>query len=350
MTSAWPTTETGPVPALGDDINAEQRVIELEKTARRLQRQLAQAKAKTTDLVDAVYEGAREAALIVGTPKAIAPPAKDKRTKDAAHGLLHLTDWQLGKETADYSSEVCERRVEQAVAKTIRITEVQRADHPVPVCHVMFGGDHVENVDTYPLQIAETDSTIFEQVFRASSLMEKVVITLLGHFDRVEVWEVAGNHGRIGRRGQYPSGDNFDRIACKIARDRLHKQERMTWHEPTGWYEIVEVGAYRAALIHGHEIRSFGGAVPHYGIHKAANAWASGVIEPFSDLYLGHMHQVMQMTLSSGQGRVFMTGSTESSSEYARQWVKAAGTPSQRYHEIDPDRGRVTGEWVLWLD
>jgi hypothetical protein len=338
------------VPALSDEFNAEQRIAELERTARNLQRRLAQAKAKTADLVDAVFEGAREAALIVGQPKPVTPPKRDKRTKDAAAGLLHLTDWQLGKETADYSTEVCERRVMQAVAKTIRITEVQRADHPVPVCHVMFGGDHVENVDTYPLQIAETDSTIFEQVFRAASLMQAVVISLLGSFDRVEVWEVAGNHGRIGRRGQYPAGDNFDRIACKIARDQLAAQDRLTWHAPSGWHEIVTIGEYRAALIHGHEIKSFGGGVPHYGIHKAANAWASGVIEPFSDLYLGHMHQVLQMTLSSGQGRVFMTGSTESSSEYARQWVKAAGTPSQRFHEIDPERGRVTGEWVLWLD
>jgi hypothetical protein len=49
-------------------------------------------------------------------------------------------------------------------------------------------------------------------------------------------------------------------------------------------------------------------------------------------------------------GRVFLTGSTESGSEYAREFVAATGQPSQRLHFIDPEAGRVAAEYVLWLD
>jgi hypothetical protein len=45
-----------------------------------------------------------------------------------------------------------------------------------------------------------------------------------------------------------------------------------------------------------------------------------------------------------------MTGSTESGSEYAREFVSAKGKASQRLHFVDPRAGRVTAEYVLWLD
>jgi len=327
----------------------DKRIAELEKTARRLQKQLANAKAKTADLIDAVYSAAYEAAVVVGKPEPVKLKKRDRRKAKPECALLHLTDWQLGKETQSYSTSQCARRVRQAVSKTIHLTNIQREDHPVRECHVMLGGDLVENVDTFPLQAYEVDSTIFEQVFSASALVEESILTLLDNFEHVHVWEVSGNHGRIGRKGQYPRQDNFDRVVGKIARDRLSAQRRLTWNEPDGWYQIVKVGKYRAMLVHGDQIKAFGGNVPHYGISKKANAWASGVVEPFKDLYLGHMHQVLQVTLAQG-GRVFMTGSTESGSEYAREFVGARGTPSQRLHFVDPKRGRVSAEYVLWLD
>lgn len=325
------------------------RVAELEQVTRRLQRQLADAKAKTADLISAVHSAAHEAAVIVGKPSSIKISKRDRRSGKEEAALLHLTDWQLGKETESYSSEICEQRVETAVAKTIHLADIQRRDHPVRECHVMLGGDLVENVDTFPLQAWEVDSTVFGQMFRASALVEKTLVTLLENFDSVVVWEVSGNHGRIGRKGQYPRKDNFDRMIGKIARDRLSQQRRLTWHEPDKWYQIVEIGNYRAMLVHGDQIKAFGGNVPHYGISKKANAWASGVVEQFQDLYLGHMHQVLQVTLARG-GRAFMTGSTESGSEYAREFMGAHGRPSQRLHFVDPSRGRVSAEYVLWLD
>ena len=46
--------------SLRDEIQAEQRIAELEKTAQTLQRQLAAAKSKDADLVAAVEQGAGE--------------------------------------------------------------------------------------------------------------------------------------------------------------------------------------------------------------------------------------------------------------------------------------------------
>jgi len=336
------------VAVTSDEFNAEDRVLELEKTCQRLQRQLAAAKHKTEDLVDAVERAAREAALIVGAAKPVTS-LKASKQRDAHACLLHLTDWQLGKHTDSYDTSVCEARVEKTIQKTLRLAELQRAAYPVDRIVVLLGGDMVEGITIFPGQAFEVDSTAFSQVFAASRLIESALVTLLEHFLIVEVYEVAGNHGRIGRKGENPRGDNWDRILYRITRERLTGLERLTWHEPTSWYEIAEIGAYRALLVHGDQIKSFGGNVPAFGISRKAIAWSSGVTEPFDDMYMGHFHQVMQLTMANG-GRVFVTPSTESGSEYAREFVGARGRPGQRLHFIDPSAGRVTAEYVIWLD
>ena len=333
--------------ALGDEIRDAERVRELEQTCQRLQRQLASAKAKTDELVDAVERAARDAMLIVGPAKPVKAPKRNKR-KHAHSAILHLTDWQLGKETESYDSDVCRERVERAITKTLRLTEIQRAAYPVDEIVVFLGGDMIEGIGVFPGQAFEVDSTAFDQVFTAAHLIETTLLTLLEHFDRVRVFEAAGNHGRIGRKGENPRRDNWDRVVYRITRERVASQERLEWVEPTGWYEIAEIGAYRALLIHGDQIKSFGGNVPAFGISRKAIAWSSS-LEPFDDMYMGHFHQVMQLTMANG-GRVFVTPSTESGSEYAREFVGARGRPGQRLHFIDPEAGRVTAEYVIWLD
>lgn len=335
--------------SIAEEVEAADQVRELREANARLQRQLTKAKAKTDDLIGAVYEAAKDAALITGTPAPVPRPGRDRRRSPEV-ALLHVTDWQMGKQTESYDTDTTIRRVRQVVEKVEKLTDIQRADHPVREIHVMLGGDLVENVSIFPGQPFEVDSSAFAQVFAASELVEEMLLTLLDCFESVTVWEVAGNHGRIGRKGDSPRQDNLDRIVGKIARDRLAKQPRLTWRENERWYDLVEIGEYRAMLVHGDQVKSFGGNVPAYGVLRKANAWASGAIpEDFHDLFLGHMHQPMALQMAGG-GMVYMTPSTESGSAYAREFAAAHGRPGQRLHFIDPRRGRETATYLLWLD
>jgi hypothetical protein len=319
----------------------------LHASNRRLLKQLSQAKAGREHLIEAVYRAAQDAALAAPRPAPIAAP---KKTRPGDHwALLHLTDWQRGKRTRSYSSEIADQRVEDAVQRALRLTDLQRHAHGVSSVAVLFGGDMIEGTTIFPTQPWEVDASIYEQLFGAASLLERVVRTLLGHFDRVEVWEEAGNHGRLGRRGEQPAADNVDLMAYRIARDRIGTQKRLVWHPLQSFYAHGTIGAYHFLLVHGDEVRSFGGNIPAFGILRKSTAWATGVTEPFKDVYMGHWHMPGSYSLPNG-GRVFLTGSTESGSEYAREFVAATGQPSQRLHFIDPEAGRVAAEYVLWLD
>lgn len=332
---------------MSEELDLAKQVEELRAANQRLQRSLSRAKERQADLVEAVYQAARDAAVSVGRAGVVARPGRDRRRSPEV-ALLHLTDVQYGKVTPTYSSAVADERIGRVVQKAIRLTDIMRADHPVRDCHLMLGGDLVEGAGSiFPGQAWEVDATAFSQVFGVAALIESAILTLLENFESVTVYEVPGNHGRIGRKGDHPRADNLDLIVGKIVRDRLDSQSRLKWGPLyEGFYSIVEIGSYRALLIHGDQVRSFGGSVPAYGLLRRGNSWAAGGIErPFNDIYCGHMHQEMTLTLASG-GRIYMTPSPEDSNQYATEFMGATGRPGQRLHFIHPERG-VTASYMI---
>lgn len=334
---------------LADDLNETPEVAELRATLRRLERKLGMANAKTEQLVAAVYQAARDAAMIVGRSP-VAAPKPDRRRRGAEVALVHATDWQCGKISPSFSMDILEDRIGRFGEKVAKLTGLQRDSGPVRECVVMLGGDMVEGVQIFPGQAWEIEATLYEQTFRAARIVEGLVGRMLGVFERVTVVTEWGNHGRLGRRGDYPGGDNIDRMLYRIVEERYANEPRCAWVNSDDFYNRVDIGAYHAMLAHGDEIKSFGGNVPAFGILRKCNAWASGAIPyGFQDVYLGHFHTPMTLTMANA-GRVFVTGSPESGNSYAMEFVAATGVPSQRLHFVDPKAGRVTSEWTVWLD
>ena len=343
--------------SLADDLAEIQKetdplVLELRKALRNTQKQLSKAKDANEELVEAVIQAAKEAMLAAGPIPPVPIIVKDKRKAKAEAALIHATDWQLGKNTADYNSDVARDRVMQFAEKIVRITEIQRADHPVKDCVVMFGGDMLEGVSIFPGQAFEVDSTLFEQFVNVSRLMVDFVRFLLANFENVIVISEHGNHGRLGsKRDGLPRHDNVDLMAYQMSSALLKGEKRLIWNIDTEDIKRVEYGNYKALLIHGDEIGRGGFSSP-MTIVRHADRWRSGAYADFDfrDCFVGHYHQHQEWNMANGQGTVFMSASTESSNRYARDLLAANGTPSQRLMFIDPNRGRVTANYRVWLD
>lgn len=333
---------------LSDELDYENQLAELRQALRTAQKAESRAKSKSSAIVEAVYKAANDA-LLAKTPLKIKPPKKDTRKGKAEVALIHLTDWQAGKKTVSYGLQTLAERIQLMVDKSLQLTNIQRAHHPVRDCVVLLGGDMVEGIGIFPGQAYEVEAHLFEQLFEVVQIIERTVHELAANFENVKVVCEFGNHGRLGRKGDMPGGDNIDRMSYRIAMDRCAHLKNVTWQMSGDWYQMVEVGAYKAMLVHGDEINSYGGNVPAFGILRKCNAWATGVVEEFQDVYMGHFHTPMSLTMANG-GRVFVSGSPESHNEYARVFVAAVGKPSQRLHFIDPEKGRVTAEYTIWLD
>lgn len=341
---------------LSDDLEnlrkgEDPEIKELRLALARTQKQLAKAKQRTDELVEAVVNAAKDATLTFGAIPAVPTPNKDKRLKNEEVALWHLTDWQGAKLTTTYNSEIMRRRVMEFANKAVRITDIQRADHPVKNCVIMFGGDMIEGLFNFPTQPYETDATLFGQYVNVSRLCVDVVRFALANYEKVTVVAEWGNHGRIGsKRDAIPRSDNFDRMCYELARQLLSDEKRLTWQDSPEDIQRVEIGNYRALLIHGDEVGRNGFASPG-AIVQHVNRWRSGSYAwEFRDVYIGHYHTHAEWALANGLGSVYQTGSTESDNRYAGVMLAASATPSQRLHFVDPVKGRVTAGYKVWLD
>jgi hypothetical protein len=328
-----------------------QDVVELRQALMRLQKQLKQAKERTEDLVSTTHQAAYDAMITMGKVANVPAPVADKRKTKAEVALWHMTDWQGAKRTTSYNSEVMRTRVLEFAEKAVHITEIQRANHPVKECYILFGGDMVEGLFNFPSQAFEIDSTLFEQYVNVSRLCVDVVRYALANYEKVTVVPEWGNHGRIGsKRDNVPRSDNFDRMCYELARQLLAGEKRLSWQECPEDIQRVEIGAYRALLIHGDEVGRNGFASPG-AIVQHANRWRSGSYPwEFRDVYIGHYHTHAEWAMANGLGSVYQTGSTESDNRYAGVNLAASATPSQRLHFVDPNKGRVTAVYKVWLD
>jgi hypothetical protein len=334
-----------------DGLAQQQEIEDLRAALVRTQRDLKKAKAKTDHLVEATIEAARDAVLSHPLPKT--PKVAKGRSKAGSEvALWHLTDWQGAKLTPSYNSQVMHKRVHRFVDKATKITDIQRKDHPVDGVVILLGGDMIEGLFNFPTQPFEIDATLFEQFVTVANLIVEVVHRALTVYPTVTVIGEWGNHGRLGsRRDAVPRSDNADRMTYELARQILKSSgANVTWEDSGEDIQRVEVGAYRALLIHGDEIGRSGFASTNT-ITNHVNRWRSGSYPwDFRDVYVGHYHTHYQSSLADGAGAIYGTGSTESDNRYAAVGLASSAIPSQRLHFINPREGRVTAQYQVWLD
>jgi hypothetical protein len=163
----------------------------------------------------------------------------------------------------------------------------------------------------------------------------------------VQEW---GNHGRIGsKRAAVPRSDNMDRMIGALAREIVRDDPRLvSWEIGEEDIQRVEIGSYRALLIHGDEIGR-GGQVSINTIINHAKGWRSGAYPwPFGDIYGGHFHSHRDIELPWG-GSYYQTGSPETDNRYARDSMAASSLPTQRLHFVHPGDGLVTAQYRVRL-
>lgn len=335
------------------ETNIVEQALEREQLREELRvahRQLARAKDKTAALTEAAFDGALSAVRALGKPTKITPPRRSTKRGKREAALWHLSDWQGAKLTTSYNSQVMQERVMAFCAKAASITNIQRADHPVDDCVIALGGDMIEGLFNFPTQPYEIDATLYEQYVTVARLIERVARFAAQTYNHVSIIGEAGNHGRLGsKRDAVPRSDNADRMTYRLAEAMCADIENVSWTNTEEDIQRIEIGNYRALLIHGDEFGRGGFASPAT-IVRHCDRWRSGAYNwDFRDVYVGHYHNHLEMSMANGLGAVYQTGSTESDNRYARDTMSASAVPSQRLHFIDPAKGRVTSQYKILL-
>lgn len=280
-------------------------------------------------------------------------PKHDKRKHSEEVANPWLNDLQLAKITKTYNSKICEQRIEEYAGKVLKLTRIQRADHPVRKCHIWCLGDLVEGELIFPGQSYLIDSSLYQQaIVDGPRILVNFIRAMLTEFDEVHVDVVPGNHGRFGGRQHkdYRPETNADLMVAGVAQQLLRDEKRVTWNIARdmlegGWYVISDIGGYRTLLFHGDQI--IGGLTTENHIKKLILGWKSGAIDGgFDDAALGHFHVVKRFTFNRSAVRV--GGSPESDNAYAARSLGSVSRPSQHLQFIRPGKG-VSCEYDVWL-
>lgn len=344
--------EVDPDDLIEVDLKEVSTVDFLRSENKRLGRLADRYKNVNIEASSSVYRAAFDAFSNFDLPK-IKRPIFSKSSKVPETAVAVLADWQLGKVTPDYNSEVAAQRIEQYTEKLLEITEIQRAHHPVNDLHVWLLGDIVEGEEIFPGQSHLIDSGLYRQVgVNGPEILGNFLSTALENFEHVHVTGVIGNHGSVGGRNrrQYDPETNMDRLLYKIVNLIFAKESRITFNIPDGrgernWYAVDAIGNYKTLLIHGDQL-------PHpssvSGYYKRIFGWKDGAIpEHFDDVFMGHYHQNFKMSIGTTVLRV--SGSPESYNTYAQEYFNSMSRPSQHLMYIHPEQG-VTSEYSIWLD
>jgi hypothetical protein len=326
---------------------------ELRVSYTKLLQEYDKLKNKNDDLAGAVYRAVKED-IAQNKTNRIPAPIKDKRKASEEVAVAVLADWQLAKVTPTYNSKVCEERIEQYAETVIRLTEIQRAEHPVKHLHIWALGDIIEGELIFPGQSFLVDGGLYRQItVDGPRILKNFITRMLENFETVTFVGVIGNHGSIGGRARkdHDPETNGDRMLYRIVQLMFENEKRIKFQIPEGrgerhWYAIDTIGKYRSLLIHGDQ---FGSLSALYSFQKKIYGWKVGAIEEeFDDVYFGHFHTPTKMTFNSVQCRI--SGSPESTNTYAMESLAAIGKASQPLMFVHPERGIVTAEYTCWLD
>lgn len=338
---------------LTDDVAAEQANDDLRATNVRLLRTLAQERHRTERLVEALQVAvADNIRNIVFKP--VSAPKADRREGAEETAVILFSDLQLAQVTASYNSDIAEQRVRRYAEKIIRLTELQRASHPVRVAKVYMLGDLIEGELIFPHQPHQIDASLYGQVaLSGPRILGDFLRALLTTFERVEVVSVPGNHGDVGgaARKQYNPETNFDRLLTSIVKQVFEAagEKRVTFRIPEGYgrssfYAVDYVGDIGFMLWHGHQARRSSNS-SHLPFYKLVLGWRAGAIpEPFSYSLCGHHH--VPTMLPMGTVTHFINGTFASDSEYAVERFASNAGPRQWLLFARPGRG-VTAQFLV---
>ena len=339
-----------------------------------LRRQLNKALRKVRELeqervrLEDVIEDAAYAAFSAIDPSPSKPPKVDRRSKDEEVAVVMAADWQFGKVTPDYNSDVSESRIQYYANRIQRLTDIQREDHPVKRAEYWLLGDLIEGEKIFPGQEHLIDATLVDQsTGQGFQILRDFLTAGLETYESIHVQGVYDNHGRLGSlRSPYHPDSNMSRVLYKVAERWFEATgdlgERITFNIPRGkvkeegdpgWYCLSDIEGYRTLLIHGHQFKGGGGisSLPYPGINKKVLKWRDmaydGQMPDFADVACGHWHT--HATIPVGTRSLRIAGSPESYNVWAQEWLSASDAPSQRMMFVSLKRQQVTNEYRVWL-
>lgn len=277
----------------------------------------------------------------------LTPPPSATATSEALTAVLVVSDVHCGQVVpaaeldgfGDYNPAVMLDRLRHLELEVVRTLE----SRPVDKLLLLFAGDIVHGNLGHSL---EDDLTvpIAAQVDLAVHAFFCFLRGVAPAVPRIEVYGVAGNHGRWPGMRKMPTDrrwSNFDTVFFNAlaALGQHSGLEHVTFDESIAARRVIEVGHHHLQLMHGDQVR--GGAFCATGmtreVHNANMRHAQAGRNPIDYFIMGDKHQ--PTSLPFGTGAFVVNGSFVGADNFGLNFLSAP--PSQTLFFLHPAKGKT---------
>jgi hypothetical protein len=204
-------------------------------------------------------------------------------------------------------------------------------------------GDIVEGHEIFAGQAYHMEFDVYQQMIYGAEDLSKAYLELAMTYPTLNfhLKEVAGNHGRIGKKNETPFHVNFDNILYEFIRLRLgqHKDvKNIKTEKNLSWFKLVQVYTWKHLLLHGDRGigGKWGGTYSINSLEKADAKYQKMLQEVVNYLHMGHFHA--DASFSDSAGMKMINGNWIGGTAYASD-ITESNTPLQKAYLITPANG-----------
>lgn len=252
------------------------------------------------------------------------PQLTTSKVKGKNSLALLVSDVHIGKKTHSFDSVTFKLRLAELLKESIDLIKVNNPKEFV----LILNGDIIDGEAIFPSHPYEIEMPSSDQYFLAAQAFGWMIQELCKH-TFVRVICQAGNHGRMGRKGELPYTSNWEYLLyhfIEVAMKPLVDANRVRFEIPTYWYGVHKIQDTNFLITHGDAIKG-GGSL---GTVRAASIkWAESVPHKWDVLCMGHFHCPYDMTYVSK--RIVGNGTFVSDDDFSIRELKERVLPSQTF-------------------
>lgn len=242
----------------------------------------------------------------------------------------------------EYSWKLWDKRWWLLLTEVIARAERERVLYGYNKLVILNVGDLIDNSDIYPGQTQHIDRILLEQVVGVGSAKAQFIQKCCKHFNQVIEYTVDGNHGRIGRKGQYHEKDNFDLMINIWCRSLLKDQKNYQCIISEGPTLVQTIDGWTFGIFHGWQARSYNG-FPYASILKWSEKMNHLFRVDIDYTVSGHYHEPGFFS-----NRHIMSGNMATASDLAVNRLGKASIATQVGFRLHPKRG-IEDFWIFKL-
>lgn len=236
----------------------------------------------------------------------------------------------------DYNPKVLTERLEYYAARIIMIQETHHAN----VCHVCLLGDMISGFIHNSIRLENALNTI-EQIKFVSECIGEFIRVISPYFSSVEVYSVAGNHGRItAKKEDHLSGEELDLLVMFYLNTAFRNAHDVHIHEGNVYGEYVAafnvLKEWRFMAVHGDNDSM-------NTVTKNMIAISGSVPDV---ILMGHMHHSAVDT--DGRTKIIMSGCVSGTDSYA--FNKRLFSPPEQTVIVASDKSPTEAIYIINLE